>query len=172
MSVKATKTPLGYTLSLDGKSVFAERQPDLYFVIDLDGQKHKGYLKNLKDVFSAWAQGVPAGATVAVDIENQEVDLVAEVVEDKIANGVGRKRKKYTSEGSNVATDEDQDDPLPIIGTDAELVGEDDTREIRVHTPSKRFPYPDGYAMIEKATRIQHGWTKDRSRALESLKSK
>jgi hypothetical protein len=60
--VKAKRNELGYTLSYGGKSAEAVRRPDLYFDLELDGVKHKGYLKGLKDIFFAWAEGNPVQA--------------------------------------------------------------------------------------------------------------
>jgi hypothetical protein len=46
-----------YEFRFGDKMVKAVRLPDLYFVIELDGVKHKGYLKDLKLKFLVWAQG-------------------------------------------------------------------------------------------------------------------
>jgi hypothetical protein len=46
-----------YELSLGEQKVLAKRQPDLYFVIALDGKQHKGYLKDLKSTFATWVSG-------------------------------------------------------------------------------------------------------------------
>lgn len=130
-------------------------------------------LGKLKQAWEVWAKeqynkgGCEAESTQPASPPKQTPD--SPVVESKNALGLDgkRRRKDYTAEGSNVGSDEDE--PLPVVGTDGELVAEKNGYEIRVHSPNKRFPYTDGYALIETATRIQSGWMKDRSRALQAL---
>lgn len=58
-TVKNTRVADGkYQFTYKGKTVEAERQPDLYFIIILGGTKHKGYLKDLKAKFAAFIDGI------------------------------------------------------------------------------------------------------------------
>ena len=170
--VKAKRVGEGvYELSLgrgkEKQTVLANRQPDLYFVIELSGEKHKGYLKDLKAKFLEWAQGPQESAPIVVP--EKPVDLGA-IIESRQREGKPGKAhaRTYVSEGSRVYPDEEEA-PLPKVEAAGELVGENSTHEVRPQRASKRFPYTEGYAIIDKATRLQRGWAKDKSRAIEIM---
>lgn len=66
-----------YEFSYKGQTILANREPDLYFIIELGGQRLKGYLKDLKVKYAQYidggaptsppeAQGGAAGATEVV----------------------------------------------------------------------------------------------------------
>jgi hypothetical protein len=128
-----------YRLEYGGVTVDAVRQPDLYFVISLDGKEHKGYLKQLKDILQRHVDGDAPGPQPEPPVAHEEEGI----------------REQHT----------------PQVGTAGELVAENDKFEIRVHMANIRFPSSEGYAIINKATREQRGWVRDRSRALELLAS-
>lgn len=86
--------------------------------------------------------------------------------------GAEAESTKPASPPTSIEIESDEDEPLPVVGRDGELVAEKNGYEVRVHIRNKRFPYTDGYALIETATRIQWGWTKDRGRAIAELEDK
>lgn len=63
-TLQTNKTALGYELRCGEAVVEAVRQPDLYFIIECAGKKHKGYLKNLKKIFLA-SLGIEATEALA-----------------------------------------------------------------------------------------------------------
>lgn len=60
-------------------TLLASRLPDLYFEIELSGEKHKGYLKDLKAKFVAHLTGEPVKTSVKSkpsDDVDEDIDIV------------------------------------------------------------------------------------------------
>jgi hypothetical protein len=80
-----------------------------------------------------------------------------------------RRRISYSEEGSYAHPPLDDDEPLPVWPADREVIATAGGYDVCQQVASDRFPYLEGYALVERKTNTQTGWTKQRERAFESL---
>lgn len=89
------------------------------------------------------------------------------VIEDRTVTALtgGTNRATYTENTSKV---EPETEPLPNVGP-GDAIAAVEKYEVREQIPTARFPYEGGFAIVERATNIQYGWSKAREQAFESL---
>lgn len=67
---------------------------------------------------------------------------------------------------------DDDDAPLPVWPADRDVIATTGGYDVCQQVASDRFPYLEGFAIVERKTNTQTGWTKQRERAFESLLTK